>query len=147
MNHRTFRNHYCLAALLLVLILGVQLANASSVPISGSYEVIQKTDLGSQTKILLRFHLTNLGQSPLSLQQLLLSDFGHPPSSVSIAPSITLPPGTSKETSQEFVIPRLQYDQWIRGVLPRAVLELRTATGARITQAIRLQQVSSGKAQ
>jgi hypothetical protein len=59
MNHRTFLNHYCLSVALLVFTFAVRPANATSIPITGSYELIQKTNLGSQTKITVRFHLTN----------------------------------------------------------------------------------------
>ena len=145
MNRRTFRSHYCLLAALLVFTFGVQPANATNAPISGSYEVIQKTDLGTQTKILVRFHLTNRSQSSLYVQEVLLSDFGHLPIGGPLTPSITLQPGTSEETLQEFVIPRLQFDQWQRGARPRAVLELETTAGAKITQAIRLEPVPAKK--
>jgi hypothetical protein len=123
----------------------VRPANATSIPITGSYELIQKTNLGSQTKITVRFHLTNQGLNPLYLQELLLSDFGHPPSGQLLTPSITLPPGTAEETSQEFVIPRLEFDQWQKGVPPRVVLQLKTTTGTNITQTIRLVRVPAGK--
>ena len=47
----------------------------------------------------------------------------------------------TEETTQEFLVPRLQFDQWRRGVLPRVVLNLQTAAGARITQAVRLDRI------
>lgn len=145
MNRRTFRSHYCLLAALLVFTFGLQPANATDVPISGSYEVIQKTDLGSQTKILMRLRLTNSGRNSLYVREVLLSDFAHPASGGPLTPSITLHPGTSEETLQNFVIPRLQFDQWQRGVRPRAVLELETTAGAKITLAIRLEHVPARK--
>jgi hypothetical protein len=145
MRHRTLLDHYCLTAALLVFVFGAQPANATNASISGSYEVLRETGLGSQEKVLVRFHLTNHGQGPLYLQEVLLSDFAHPSSGGSLTTSITLHPGTSAETSQEFVIPRLQYDQWQKGLHPRAILELKTAKGARITQAIRLERVPARK--
>src|SRR5208282_2829223 len=142
MNHRTFYNYCgCLVVALLLFTFDVRPAHAANLPISGAYEVIQKTELSSQTKVEMRFHLTNRGQAPLMLQALSLSDFGHPPGKASLATSITLPPGTSVAISQSFVIPRLQFDQWKMGANPRVVLELQTATGTRITQAVRLERI------
>lgn len=145
MNHRTFGNGYCFVVALVLSTLCTLPANAANLPISGAYEVIQKTDLGSQTKVVVRFHLTNHGQAPVQLQALSLSDFGHPSGRASLAASVTLPPGGSQVISQSFLIPRLQFDQWKMGALPRVVVELQTTTGAKITQALRLQRVPAGK--
>jgi hypothetical protein len=123
---------------LLLFTFGAFSATVATAPISGSYEVIQNTGPGSQTRVLLRFHLTNHGVTSLSLRRLLLSDFSHPPTGVSLTPPVALPPGVTRETTQEFSIPRLQLHQWQKGVLPRAVLELETTSGARTTLAIRL---------
>jgi hypothetical protein len=145
MNHRTFCHCYGLVVALLLFTSSAQPANAANLPISGAYEMIQKTDLGSQTKVVMRFHFTNRGQAPLLLQALSLADFGHPPGRASLATSITLPPGSSEAITQSFVIPRLQFDQWKMGTNPRVVLELQTTTGARISQAVRLERVPAGK--
>lgn len=147
MNHRRLRNHCCFVVTFVLLAFGVQFSNAANIPVSGSYEVIEKTDVGSQTKILLRLHLTNHGQELVSLQNVLLWDFAHPPSAGPRSSSITLHPGTSEDTTQEFVIPRLQFDEWQRGLRPRVILQLRTATGARITEAIRLDRVAPRKSE
>ena len=147
MNCRTFRDLYCVSVVLLLFALGTPPANAANVPISGSYEVIQQSNVGSQTKILVRLHLTNRGQSPLSVQGILLSDFGYPPSGGPLASPVTLAPGTSQEISQELMIPRLQFDQWQKGLSPRAILQMQSKTGASITQAIRMERVPAGKGQ
>lgn len=143
--NRTFRNSYCLSVFLLLFIFGVRPAIANDVPISGSYEVVQKNTLGSRTKILVRFHLTNRSQSPLTVQGILLSDFGYPPSGAPLAPPVTLSPGTSQEILQELVIPRMQFDQWQKGHSPRAILQMQSSKGTRITQAIRMVRVPAGK--
>ena len=142
-NHRRFRTRYCLLLALLVSAIGLPSANAVSVSVSGSYEVIEKTGPGPQTKVLLRFHLTNHGETPLYLRQLILSDFSLPPAGASFTPSIGLSPGTTQQTSREFAIPRLQFDQWQKGVLPRVILELETKNGARTSLAIRLERIPS----
>jgi hypothetical protein len=140
-NDRTFRRARIAAVTLLLLAFGAGSANAANLPISGSYKVVGKTNVGSQAKVLLRLHFTNHGQAPLYLQEILLRDFAQPPSASKGRVSITLNSGNAEETTQEFVVPRRQFDQWRRGVLPRVVLKLQTATGARITQAIRLDRI------
>lgn|SRR5208337_3230339 len=144
-NHRTSRNHYCLLVACLLVAFASQFAQAANLPISGSYEVIEKTDLGSQTKITVRLHLTNHGQGLLYLQQVLLADFAHPSNGGPRTSSIALNPGTSEDATQEFVIPRSQFAEWQRGLRPRVLLQLQTATGARITQVIRLDRVPARK--
>ncbi len=141
MNDWTFRCARVLAVPMLLLALGAGGANAANLPMSGSYEVVGKTNVGTQAKVLLRLHFTNHGQAPLHLQKILLRDFAQPPSAPNGRVSITLNSGNTEETTQEFVVPRRQFDQWRRGMLPRVVLNLQTAAGARITQAVRLDRI------
>jgi len=141
MKHRRFLNYRCLMFALLLSTFGALSAGAATVPITGSYEVMQKTGSGAQTKVTVRFHLINHGAALLHLRRLVLSDFSHPPTGVSLAPPLALPPGIAQDATQEFSIPRLQLTQWQKGVLPRAVLELETSTGAATTLAIRLECV------
>ncbi len=66
-------------AVVALFVLGVQFALASNAPVvSGSYEVVQSTDLGSQTQIRMLIHLTNHGPYDLSIQRMTLWDFSHP---------------------------------------------------------------------
>jgi hypothetical protein len=144
-NDWTFRRARILGVTLLLLAFGPSVANAANFPISGSYEVVGKTNVGSQAKVLLRLRFTNHGQAPLYLQKILLRDFAQPPSAPSGLVSIRLNSGNAEETTQEFVVPRRQFDQWRRGALPRVVLNLQTAAGTRITQAILLDRISARK--
>lgn len=141
MNNWTFR--HVLVVILLLITFGARSADAASHPVSGSYEVIGKTQLGSQTKVQLRIHLTNHEQDLLYVQRILLWDFAHPPVAGPTRLSIALGSGSTEETTQEFVVSRTQFDQWQRGLRPRVVLDLQTVTGFRITQAIRLDRVSA----
>lgn len=145
MNHPTYYISRCLLVALLLSIFGVHIALAAGVSISGSYEVIEKTDLGSQMKVVVRFHLTNLGQEPVSLRGLVLSDFAYPHTQASHSGAVTLSPGTTADITQEFTIPRAEFDQWHRGLRPRVILELKTATGAGITQPVRLEHALAKK--
>jgi len=144
-NHPTYRTPCCFLIGLLLCVLGAQIASAANASISGSYEVVEKSDLGSQVKVVVRFHLTNLGQAPVILQGVVLSDFAYPHTRAAHSSAITLPPGTVEEFTQEFVIPRAEFDQWHRGLRPKVILELKTAAGAGMTQAVRLERAAAGK--
>jgi len=106
-------------------VLGVQFALASNVPlVSGSYEVLQDTTLGSQSQIRMRIHLVNHGPSNLSIQRMTLRDFSHPAKGGTRACAITLRAHASAETTQEFTIERPEYQMWQRGLRPRLVLQM-----------------------
>src|ERR1039457_6041138 len=106
-------------------VLGVQFAPASTAPlVSGSYEVVQNTDLGSQAQIRMRIHLVNHGPSDLSIQRMTLWDFSHPDKGGTHACAVTLHAHASAETTQEFTIPRSEYQLWQRGFRPRFVLQI-----------------------
>jgi len=139
-NHRIIRCPVVLVSLLLFG-LGAHPARAANAPVSGSYELIQRTDLGSRTKVVVRLRLTNKGHDVVYVQKILLGDFGQAPIGAAGASAIVLRSRTAEETTQEFVIPRLQFDQWQRGLRPRLILDLQTPTGARIMQAVRLERV------
>lgn len=145
MNRMTFCKHGCLAVTLVLFAFGIQLAHANDAAISGSYQIVEKTDLGAQVKVVVRLHLTNHGQNPLSLKGVLLSDFAYPHTGGPRMSPVTLRAGSSQDVSQEFVIPRAEYEQWQKGLHPRVVLELQTTTGGKITQAVRLERTPAGK--
>src|SRR5208283_2217496 len=103
----------------------VQFALASNAPlVSGSYEVVQDTTLGSQSQIRMRIHLVNHGPSDLSIQRMTLWDFSHPGKGGSHACAVALRAHTSAETTQEFTILRSEYQLWQKGMRPRFVLQM-----------------------
>ena len=56
-----------------------QFALAGNAPtVSGTYQVMQKTNLGSQTQVRMRIHLVNHGPKNLAIQRVTLWDFSHP---------------------------------------------------------------------
>ncbi len=120
-------------------------AQASDVSqLSGSYQVVQKTDLGPQTRVRLQLHLTNHGQRGLHIQRLTLWDLPHADKGATQACSIVVLAGASADTTQEFTIPRSEYKLWRRGSLPRLVLQIEVP-GGRGTKVVRLERVSGGK--
>jgi hypothetical protein len=121
-----------------------QAADASR--ISGSYQIVEKTDLGSQTRVRLQLRLTNYGQQAVHIQRLTLWDFSHPHKGGTQPCTVILAAGASTGTMQEFTIPRAEYELWTRGTRPRLVVEVQSAHGRPVAEAIRLERVE-GKAE
>jgi hypothetical protein len=133
--------------------LGVQFAFGSNAPlVSGSYEVVQETILGSQAQIRMRIHLVNHGPADLSIQRMTLWDFSHPDKGGTHACAVTLRARASAETTQEFTVQRSEYQAWERGMRPRLVLRIggtgSTAgrTTAKSTAVVRLDHISGQEA-
>jgi hypothetical protein len=113
--------------------------------LSGSYQVVQKTDLGAQTHVRLQLRLTNHGQRPLHIQRLTLWDRPHADKGATQACSIVVLTGASADTTQEFTVPRSEYKLWRRGARPRLLLQVEAPGGRGITRVVRLDRVSGGK--
>ena len=137
--------HFWVTIISLLCFLFGTFVHAANDPVSGSYEVVRKVTAGSQIKVQLRFHLTNRGTTSLSLLSIVIADMAQPPKGGRLAAPVKLPPGGREIVTQEFVIPRTEYDQWQRGVHPRVILQLRTTGGETLTQAVRLERVMSEK--
>jgi hypothetical protein len=123
----------------------VSIASAANPAITGTYQVVQKTDLGSQVRVSVRFELTSHSRAPVSVVGIVISDFAHPAVGERQAPAITLSPGASTELTQQLVIPRSEFEQWQRGVRPRVLLRLQDSTGSTFTQVVRPSHVAAGK--
>jgi hypothetical protein len=136
---------WCLGIFLLVSIFAAQAATATGVLVAGTYEIIGKSDLGSNVKVALRLRLKSQESSPLFLQGSVLSDFAYPHCRGALASEVVLRPGVTQQAVEQSVVPRAEYDQWKRGLRPRVDLELRTGTGAKITEILRLEPLSEGK--
>ena len=119
--------HYCWRRFLVaaLLPLGIPFALAGSAPVlSGSYSVVQKKPVGSRVQVRMYIHLVNHGSSDLSIQRMTLWDFSHPEKGGSAACALTLRANASADMTQEFIVPRLDYQQWQKGFRPRFVLQL-----------------------
>ncbi len=112
--------------------------------LSGSYEVVRKADAGPRTTVHLRVHLLNQGSTSLSIQRMALRDFSHPTRDQVRACALTISPGASADSMQEFTIPRMEYEDWQRGNAPTIILEL-VASGRRSTEVLRLTRISDRK--
>lgn len=112
--------------------------------LSGSYQVMRRSESSGQTHLKLRVHLVNHGTRDLHIQRLTLWDFGHPAKGAAQACSVVVPSAGSAETTQDFTIPRAEYEHWKRGTRPRVVLELATESGRPGTVVLRLDQTEKG---
>jgi len=130
-----------------LLALGVQFAPASNAPlVSGSYKIVQNTDLGSQEQIRILIHLVNHGPSDLSIQRMTLWDFSHPDKGGSHACAVTLGAHASAETTQEFTLRRSDYQLWQRGFRPRFVLQMAGPGNTKSKAVVRLDRISGQEA-
>jgi hypothetical protein len=147
MNGKILRT--CARLLIIAGVLAFALAvvrAADTMFVTGSYQVLQKTDRGSQTRVRLHLHLTNHGQRDIQIQRLTIWDFPHPTKGGSQASSVVVHALTSVDTTEEFTIPHSEYELWSRGTRPRIVLEVRTPDGRKTTQVVRLDRVQGGRA-
>jgi hypothetical protein len=148
--HRTgniLRNRltFLIAGLFVLAVPFSQASDASR--ISGFYQVVEKTDIGSQTRVRLQLRLINHQKHELRIQRLTLWDFSHPRKGGSQACTIVLGAGASVGTIQEFTIPRAEYELWTRGTRPRLVVEMQSARGRGAGEAVRLDREFKGKAE
>jgi len=147
MNHNnlSFGKSQLLMAALLVL--GVQFALASDSPqVSGSYQVLQNSDLGAQSQIKMRIYLVNHGVSDLSIQRMTLWDLTHADKGGSSACAVTLRAHATAETTQQFLIRRSDYESWRTVFRPRLVLEIAGPGRAKSRAVVRLDKISSREA-
>lgn len=124
-----------------------QIATASNAPVvSGSYEIVQNKNLGSQAQIRMRIHLVNHGPNSLSIQRMTLWDFSHPDKGGTRVCPLTLRMHAFAETIQEFTILRSEYESWRKGMRPRFVLEIAAPGRVKSTTVVRLDRISGREA-
>jgi len=133
----------CLLLAASLVVWASQFANgADAAQLSGSYHVVRKTDLGPQTGVQLQLHFTNRGPSELHIQRVTLWDLPHPEKGATQACSVVVHAGASVEVTQEFTVPRAEYELWKRGARPRLVLEIAGPGGRPTNRVVRLDRIS-----
>ncbi len=114
---------------------------AASGGISGTYQVVGKTEAGAQTRVRLKVHLTNHGQRDVRVERMGLGDVtssqGAPHKAKERASSVAIAAGGAADTTQEFTIPRSEFGTWRHGG-PRLLLEVDLPGGHKTTEAVRL---------
>jgi len=146
MNGKIFRRCNCLPVVGGLLLFAIPLALARDPSqLSGTYRVVEKSSLGSQVRVRLQLHITNHGRRELHIQRMALWSLSHGSKGGTQACSILVRAGGSADTTQEFTIPRPQYEMWRRGMQPRLVLQ-EQMPGGKTTEAVRLNPAPGGKA-
>jgi len=127
-------------------VMSMPLAEASAnQPLSGSYRAVHEWNAGDQVRVRLKIHLVSHKSRDLQIQRITLWDFAHPARGGTQACSVSLRAASSANTTQEFIIPRAQYELWKRGAHPRVVLEIAGPTGHFSTEVVRLEHISARK--
>ncbi len=127
--------------------LGVQSALAKNAPlVSGSYQVVESKDLGSESQIQIRIHLVNHGSSDFSIQRMTLWDLSHADKGGTSACAVALRAHASAETTQQFTIRRSDYQSWQRGFRPRLVLQMAGPGRTKNRTVVRLDRISGKEA-
>jgi len=90
--------------------------------ISGSYEVLETSVLGSQSQVRMRLHLVNHGASPVAIEKITLWSLAHPEPGASRTIALTVPAHASSDSVQSFTIRRSDHQAWRKGLRPRLVL-------------------------
>lgn len=126
---------------------GVALPPAAVSGISGSYSIIQTTEKDGlvQVQVQLRLNLANRGAHDLHIQRITLWDLSHPSKGGTQVCSVIVHSAASASTTQEFTIPRAEFDLWKRGTKPRVVLNLATPDNRPSTVSVRLDPASDRK--
>ena len=146
MNSRFFFSCRLCLALAVSIALAPQLTQASDFTrLSGSYEIIGKADAGPKPTVRLHVHLTNQGSGSLLIQRMALRDFSHPTRDQVRACALTIPAGSSGDSTQEFTVPRLDYEAWQRGNPATVILELVKPSGQRTSEVVRLSRIPNKK--
>ena len=120
-----------------------QAANASR--LSGSYQIVQREQSGGEMRVRLQLHLVNRGTRELHLKRITLWDFAHPTKGGSQITSLVLRAGSSADATQEFIIPRAEYELWKHGTRPRLVLHTDLSNGRSGSEVVRLDRKHAGK--
>jgi len=145
--NRRISQVFSLLALAGFFIFSIGLAQANEIShLSGSFKVVQKTDLGGKTRVRLELQLSNSGPSDLLVQRLTLVRSLHPDKGAHRACLLTVHPGASLSTTQEFTMPRSAYSQWSRGKHATVLVAVENPRGRKAIEVVRLNRISGGKA-
>jgi len=113
--------------------------------LSGSYQIVHKTEARGQTSIRLQLHLVNHGSTTLRVQRITLWNFSHPSAGATQPASLIVRAASSADTVQEFIVSNAEYELLKRGARPRLVLELVAPTGRTTTETVRLDGTAGRK--
>lgn len=145
--NRTISRIAQLLALTGLFVLTIGFARANTVPhLSGSYRVIHKADLGSQTRIRLQLEFSNSGARDLLIKRMTVWSGHHPGKAEARSSSFVIRTGASSSTTQEFTIPRSEYRSLSHGTPLTLLVAVEGPEGRKAVELVRLDPISRGKA-
>lgn len=143
MNSKVLRRGRFSLALAFSLAFALQLCQGSDIKrLSGSCQIVHKTEVGPNHSVRLQLHLSNLGQSDLVIQRVALRNFSHPGREGVRSCSLALHAGGSIDTTQEFTVSRSEYESWRGSHEPRLLLEVMLPSGRKTIEVIHLNSTS-----
>ena len=135
-----------LLVLAALFVLTIGFANAADFShLSGSYQVLRETDLGSQTRVRLQLHLSNHGQRDLHIQRITFWGSARHPGGKPQACSLLVHPGSFASTTQEVTMPRSEYRSWTSEKRLNLLVAVEGSGGREATELVRLDRISGGK--
>jgi hypothetical protein len=151
MNRKTLSNNIAFFVAAAMLLATPGWANSAAIGgISGTYRVVGKTEAGAHTRVRLKVHLTNHGQTLVHIGRLGLEEVTSSARTAhkekAQACSVAIAAGGAADTTQEFTIPRAEFRTWQHGGAPRLLLEIEGPGGHKTTEAVRLTQVGENRA-
>lgn len=126
-------------------LIGSALAGSVS-HLSGSYQVLGKTDQRAQTRVRLELHFANRGKTDLAIKRITVWRYGHPSKSAVDVPLLLVRMGATESTTQELAVPASDYRAWSRGAPLTLLVSFESPKGRKATELVRLSRISSGKA-
>ena len=127
--------------------LSVPLALANAAPaVSGTYQVVRKRLLGSQSQIQMRLHLVNHGSTAVLVQRITLWNLAHAERGGSTTCAVAVPAHASADTTVQFSIRRSDDKLWQKGFRPRLVLQMAGPGGMNSKAVVRLDRTSGQEA-
>ncbi len=143
MNYNNLRFSKWQLVILALFALSVQSALANDVPlVSGSYQVVQSRNFGSESQVQVRIHLVNHGSSDFTIQRMTLWDLSHADKGGTSACAVALRAHASAVTIQQFTIRRSDYQSWQKGFQPRLVLQIAGPGRTKNRTVVRLDRIS-----
>lgn len=146
MHWGMIRNCSYLSLIVVAAFFSIPAADANdTAALSGTYQVIHKAESGGQARVQVQIHLVNRGARDLRIQRITFWDFSHTAKGATQNLALVVHSANSADTTQEFTVPRAEYELWKRGTRPRLVLEIGTPQGHPTTQVIHLDRAAGRK--
>jgi hypothetical protein len=104
----------------------------------GLYQVIEKTDCGSDVNVVLQLQLFNHGSNDLQIEYAALATPHHVQGNWKMVAGIRIDAHRSQTITEEFTVPRREYERWQKTSPPKLVLDTITGRGERHIETVLL---------